>query len=239
MNKNSKQELLWWIKSLEIFNGTSLLKQAPQVVLQTDAPVTGWGAALQGKSVGGTWYINELELLAAKLALQTFLKRQNFTSIHMQMDNIVALAYLKKMEATKNQKMIILSKEIWEILISKQIIITVEYLPSSLNKVADLLQSGLIQMGPLSTCSSQSLPEVTHQAAYVAWKLDPYSIATNAMPIPWTQGHCYAFLPFCLIPRVPSKIQQDQVHTGTLITPSWQTQLCYPQVLGMLIRDQL
>ena len=106
-------------------------------------------------------------------------------------------------------------------------------------------QSGLIQMGPLSTCSSQSLPEVTHQAAYVAWKLDPYSIATDAMPIPWTQGHCYAFLPFCLIPRVLSKIQQDQVHTGTLITgtltgtPSWQTQLWYPQVLGMLIRDQL
>ena len=121
------------------------MKKVPQVVLQTDASLTGWSAALQGKSIGGRWsfqerkwHINELELLAVKLTLQTFLKSQNFTSIHIEMDNIVALTYLKKMGGTKNQKMTILSKEIWEMLISKQIMINVEYLPSSLNKVADL-----------------------------------------------------------------------------------------------------
>ena len=132
-------------KKLGDFQWASLLKQVPQFVLQTDASLTGWGAALQGKSIGGTWsfqerkwHINELELLAVKLALQTFLKSQNFTSIHIQMDNIVALTYLKRMGGSKNQKMTILSKEIWEILISKQIMITVEYLTSSLNKVAGL-----------------------------------------------------------------------------------------------------
>ena len=41
-------------KALEIFNETSLLKQAPQVVLQTDASLTGRGAALPGKSIEGT-----------------------------------------------------------------------------------------------------------------------------------------------------------------------------------------
>ena len=56
------------------------------------------------------------------------------------------------------------------------------------------------------------------------------------MSIPWTQGHCYVFPPFCLIPRVLRKIQQDQVHTVALITPCWQTLLQYPQVLGTLIR---
>ena len=50
------------------------------------------------------------------------------------------------------------------------------------------------------------------------------------MSIPWTQGH------FCLIPHILSKIKQDQVHTVTLITPCWQTQLRYPQLLGILIR---
>ena len=44
----------------------------------------------------------------------------------------------EKIRETKNQKMTILSKEIWEILISKQMMITVEYLPSSLNKVTNL-----------------------------------------------------------------------------------------------------
>ena len=33
LNNNSKQELLLWIQNLKIFNETSLLKQAPQVVL--------------------------------------------------------------------------------------------------------------------------------------------------------------------------------------------------------------
>ena len=47
-----------------------------------------------------------------------------FNSIHIQMDNIVTLTYLKKI--IKHQKMTILSKEIWKILISVQIMITVE-----------------------------------------------------------------------------------------------------------------
>ena len=52
------------------------------------------------------------------------------------MDNIVAFTYLKKMGKIKNQKMAILSTEIWELLISEQMI-TVEYLTSSPSKVAD------------------------------------------------------------------------------------------------------
>ena len=145
-----------------------------------------------------------------------------------------------------------LSKEIWEMLISKQIMITVEYLPSSLNKVADVESCRKVDSSEWvlwrhvfrNLCLKLGTPtvdlfasRVSHQVAYyVVWKADPYSIATDAMSIPWTQGHCYAFPPFCLIPRVLSKIQQDQVHTVTLITPCWQTQLWYPQVLGMLIR---
>ena len=42
--------------------------------------------------------------------------------------------------------------------------------------------------------------------------------------------------PFGLIPRMQSKIQQNQIHTVTLITLSWQAFLWYLQVLGMLIR---
>ena len=79
-----------------------------------------------------------MELIAVKLALQTFLNSKNFTSIHIQMDNIVALTYLKKMVGKKNQKMIILSKEILETSISKQIMIITEYILGSLKKVVDL-----------------------------------------------------------------------------------------------------
>ena len=48
----------------------------------------------EGMKIGGIWtqqermHINELELLALKLALETFCKAQEIESLHIQMDNI-------------------------------------------------------------------------------------------------------------------------------------------------------
>ena len=104
---------------------------------------------------------------------------------------------------TKNQKMTILSKEIWEILIPEQIIITVEYLPSSLNKVPDLVSRCTVDSSKWVLCRQVFCNlclklgtltvdlfalTVSHQLAqYVAWKPEPYNIATDVMSIPWTQ----------------------------------------------------
>ena len=111
--------------------------------------------------------------------------------------------------------MTILSKEIWEMLISKQIMITVEYLPSSLNKVADVESCRKVDSSEWvlwrhvfrNLCLKLGTPtvdlfasRVSHQVAqYIAWKPDPYSIATDAMSIPWTQGAMH-FLHFVWIP---------------------------------------
>lgn len=90
--------------------------------------------------------------------------------------------------------MTVLSIEIWEILISKQIIITVEYQPSSLNKKANLecrrivysFEWVLCRHVFRNLCLKSEIPKVdlvtsrvSYQVAkYVAWKRDPYSIAT-------------------------------------------------------------
>ena len=94
---------------------------------------------------GGTWTqqkrrmdINELELLALKLGLETILKAQEIKPLQIQMDNLVALAYFLKMGATKNLQMVCLSKQILQLLLSKKVIVTAEYLPSTLNKHADI-----------------------------------------------------------------------------------------------------
>ena len=78
-------------------------------------------------------------------------------------------------------------------------------------------------MGPLSTvfhnlCLKLGTPtvdlfasRVSNQVAqYVAWKPDPYRIATDTMSIAWTQGHCHAFPPFCLIPSVLSNYKKTK-----------------------------
>ena len=83
------------------------------------------------------YHINILELLAVKLAIQTFTKYRDVKAIHLQVDNIVALTYLMKMGGTQNLKMVELAKEIWEYLLKWGITITAEYLPSELNLTAD------------------------------------------------------------------------------------------------------
>ena len=59
------------------------------------------------------WHVNEVDLLAVKLAFQTFLKDQKLASVHTQMDNMVALTNLRKNGGTKNQGITKIGK-IWE-----------------------------------------------------------------------------------------------------------------------------
>ena len=81
--------------------------------------------------------INILELLAVKLAILTFTKYRDVKEIHLQVDNVVALTYLKKMGGSQNLKMVELAKEIWKYLLKWGITITAEYLSSKLNLTAD------------------------------------------------------------------------------------------------------
>ena len=45
----SRRELEWWIENLEINKGKSILTRHPDMIIQTDASLTGWrGGALSG-----------------------------------------------------------------------------------------------------------------------------------------------------------------------------------------------
>ena len=52
------------------------------------------------------YHINVLELLAIKLARQTFSKTLKHKAINLQVGNMVALTYLLKMVGTKNLKLV-------------------------------------------------------------------------------------------------------------------------------------
>ena len=82
-------------------------------------------------------HINVLEMIAIKLALLSFHKMMNFRSVHLQVDNNIVLSYFLKMGGTVSKELIQLSIDIWQFLFAHQIMITAEYLPSSLNVTAD------------------------------------------------------------------------------------------------------
>ena len=82
-------------------------------------------------------HINQLELLAIRFAILTFVKMWKMLAIHIQVDNTTALSYLLKMGGTKNPDLMQISKEIWEFLFGQGITITAKHLPGNLNCKAD------------------------------------------------------------------------------------------------------
>ena len=72
--------------------------------MTSDASTRGWGANCEGVATGGPWtpvekshYITYLELLAAFLALKSFAANLHAVSIFLHLDNITAIAFIKKM----------------------------------------------------------------------------------------------------------------------------------------------
>ena len=91
-------------------------------------------------SIGGQWNLQEsrlhislLELKAINLALLTFYKLFSLKAAHFPVDNATALSYLMKIHGNGNKEMTVLAKETWKFALSRNIIITGEYLPGKLN----------------------------------------------------------------------------------------------------------
>lgn len=71
ISKDANAELNWWLKNLR-GSFKQILPTPIDIVLYSDASMTGWGAALGDQSTGGNWckhetehHINILEMKAA------------------------------------------------------------------------------------------------------------------------------------------------------------------------------
>ena len=82
-------------------------------------------------------HINCLELLAATLAVKTFLKGHSGMSVLLQLDNQTAVAYINNMGGTVSSQLMDLAKALWMWALSKDIILAAEYIPGVVNVVAD------------------------------------------------------------------------------------------------------
>ena len=94
LSSTAIEELEWWNTQLAHWNGKSLVLRQPDLQIESDASLRGWGASCQGTQTGGPWsqqeqqlHINCLELLAATLAIKTFLKGQGNKSVLLLLDN--------------------------------------------------------------------------------------------------------------------------------------------------------
>ncbi|MEW8547756.1 MAG: DNA N-6-adenine-methyltransferase [Candidatus Thiodiazotropha sp.] len=255
------QELRWWISQMQNWNGKSIITAGPDLTISTDASKKGWGAALGKRRAQGLWtlaeteqHINVLELKAALFALRTFAFDLRKVHVHLKMDNRTSVAFIQKMGGTRSTRMLPLTQEIWNFALEREITLTAEYLPGSLNTDADwqsrnyhdssdwkLKESVFQQLnrrwGPFKLDLFASRHNAQLQK-YVSWFPDPFALEVDAFQRQWKEEGLYLFPPFAMIPRCLMKVRQESASV-VLIAPTWQTQPWFPILLSMLSEEPI
>lgn len=143
LSHHAKCELQWWLDNVEY--SLNVISHLPfEHVNTTDASLVGWGAEYEGVSSGGNWthveskyHINNLEMLAVYLGLQTFAKDKSHTHIRVMCDNTTAVNIINNMGTSHSDSCNSIAKEIWEWCITRDIWLSVAHIPGKHNLIAD------------------------------------------------------------------------------------------------------
>ncbi len=139
-------DLKWWVNHLRHSNGKAILPSCPDLSIFSDASLQGWGAVCDALHQGHyialgkadkSRHINELELLGALNALQTFTRESKDITVQLFLDNSTAVAYVNKGGGTRSRSLSVIASLIVEWCKSHNISILGSHLPGVLNSIAD------------------------------------------------------------------------------------------------------
>ena len=261
ISSEGRSELRWWIdNSFTCFNPINV--QSFSVVLTTDASSLGWGAVFNGHKTGGRWsslesvmHINELELLAILLGLQSFSAQITHSHVRVRCDNMTAVTYVNNLGGVKSPNCHRLAKKIWLWAFQEKVYISAEHLPGSDNVLADkasrvfddntewslispVFNNINVELGPFSIDLFASRLNSKH-STYVSWKPDPAAVFVDAFSRSWVEYFgFYAFPPFSVVLKCLRKISVEEAQ-GTIVVPLWPTQVWFPKLMNMLIAPPL
>ena len=101
-----REELAWWTSMSNLMRGMQFPAPSVEIIMTTDASLSGWGGHLLESRVSGTWsivesraHINLLELWAVEKTLGWFELRVMGRNILVQTDNSTVVAYVNRQGA--------------------------------------------------------------------------------------------------------------------------------------------
>lgn len=251
-----KEDLRWWIENL-YQQQRKITRGNPDLILITDASMTGWGAHCGNEKIGGRWnlqesahHINYLELLAIFYGLKSFCRNSAQNShVQVKTDNTCAVSYINSMGGIRSPECNDIAVQVWQWCIDKNIWVSAAYLPGSQNS-ADFesrhfndniewkLDAGVVA----KIFSIWGMPEIDMFATrlnkqldrYSAWHPDPDAEIIDAFSCNWSNYYFYAFPCFSLIPRFLAKLRHDEADC-IVIAPVWITQSWFPMLMELMI----
>jgi len=252
----ARKELAWWTTELRKANGKGFTQMEPDLVIFSDASLSGWGASCSDVTARGPWtagersrHINELELWAAFYALRSFCCSSSNISVRIFIDNTTAVSYVNRSGGTRSRSLSRVAEAIAFWCERRSIAIEAFYIPGRLNTVADaesrakedasdwqlcpLVFAGIARIWPVnidlfaSGWNRQLIP-------FCSWRPQPDAHAVNAFSLNWSEWRGYAFPPFSLILTCLNKARREQVEI-VFITPVWPSQPWFPVLLEMVV----
>ena len=258
LSDGAREELNWWMDNLHTAS-KSILSSEPDISIETDASMTGWGCVCNNISAGGVWlpeeaehHINYLELLAAYIALQCYEDKLVNKHVRLYLDNSTAVACINKMGTSHSFQCNQVTYLMWMWCIDRHIWISAAHIPGKDNKVADA-ESRNINLDAEWKLNSNFLEQALEEldflpemdlfasrlnfqfANYVSYKPDPDAVAVDAFSFSWKDINFYAFPPFSILHRVLKKVLMEKAQ-GILVVPDWPTQVWWPLLLRLLVQ---
>ena len=238
-------------------NGRQTQDPLPDLEIETDASLQGWGAYCAGECTGGCWsdeektyHINALELLGATFGIMAFCKHNRVRSVFLLTDNTTVVAHINRMGGTRSPFLVQFTKNLWQWCLDRGVQLSAQHLPGKKNLRADYLSRylrdrsdwvldaelfGMInsRLGPLevdlfTTRFSARLPR------FFTWRPDPMGEATDALAQDWSGFLGYANPPWCLVARTLQKVRAQEA-TIVIVVPLWPMQAWFPQLNEMLV----
>ncbi|KAJ1148938.1 hypothetical protein NDU88_001762 [Pleurodeles waltl] len=140
LNSEARTEIQWWLDHMEAWNGRAIFGSSPDLVIESDASLQGWGARCGDLSFGGHWtpqelnlHINCLELLADSFAIKSLTRDRVSCVVLLWMDNVSAVQYINRLGGTRSRGLVELVKDFWHFCLAHQISVSAEYLPGIQN----------------------------------------------------------------------------------------------------------
>jgi hypothetical protein len=249
----AKEELQWWINSLQEWNGHSFLPQPSDLDIYTDASDHHWGIVHDLQTLEGSWtkeessqHINVKELLVVERAL--LLPEAQGRTVNIICDNTTTISYLNRFGGSKSPQLREIAIRIWQSCLTNGTRIRTTYVPSTLNPADapsrrmntqlewsishDFFRKLNQRWGPhhidlFASHLNNKLP------TFYSWKPHHQAASHDALSRPWTNlGNLYLCPPWNLISTALQKIQ-DEGLTATIITPFWPTAFWYPTIQQM------
>ena len=246
LDRQALRDLRWWRHIGTADVSRAIWRPPTDRTVHTDASRLAWGGVLDGTvPAQGMWrgrdrgrHINYLELMAVYMSLSQFHGELQGASVLLWVDNTTVVHVLTNRTSRSPQLMHLLRK-LWRLVDSAGISLTVRWIASKENTLADALSRGSPfddltlraaawaeldrRWGP-HTIDRYAAAETACVARYNSLLPDARSEGAMALAQCWTGEVNYAFPPASELPRVAQLLHEQPTVAATVVAPHWPAQ---------------